>query len=69
MTNQIQCSICGKEVDKHYTPSGEMYWDKGHNPFPVKTGENDRCCDTCEAVVVFPARMRMSDARRNACTK
>tara|TARA_R110002020_G_scaffold276042_8_gene491288 strand:- start:2151 stop:2408 length:258 start_codon:yes stop_codon:yes gene_type:complete len=53
----MKCCLCDGEVDKHYTPEGEMYWDKGHNPAPVKTGEDDRCCDTCNATVVIPARL------------
>ncbi len=54
----MKCCICGGDVDKHYTPQGVMYWDKGHNPDPVKTGEDDRCCDACNTNVVIPARFK-----------
>ena len=53
----MKCCICDGEIDKHYTPEGKMYWDQGHNPAPVKTGEDDRCCDNCNATVVIPARL------------
>ena len=52
-----KCCICNGKIDKHYTPEGEMYWDKGHNPAPVKTGEDDRCCDKCDETVVMPVRL------------
>ena len=61
------CCICGGVIDKHYTPEGKMYWDKGHNPYPVAVDVNGdaidtehedyRCCDVCNAGVVIPARM------------
>jgi len=53
----MKCCICDGEIDKHYTPEGKMYWGKGHDPAPVKTGKDDRCCDNCERVVVMPARL------------
>ena len=63
----MKCCICGGEVNKHYTPEGEMYWDKGHNPYPVAVDVNGdaidtehedyRCCDVCNAGAVIPARM------------
>ena len=52
-----KCCICNGKIDKHYTEEGEMYWDKGHNPHPVKTGEDDRCCDKCDETVVMPIRL------------
>jgi hypothetical protein len=57
----MKCCICGGDVDKHYTREGVMYWDKGHNPDPVKTGEDDRCCDACNTNVVIPARVRKDE--------
>lgn len=53
----MKCCICDGEIDKHYTPEGKMYWDQGHNPDPVKTGEDDRCCDNCNSTVVLTARL------------
>ena len=53
----LKCCICEGAIDKHYTPEGVMYWDKGHNPYPVKDGPDDRCCDRCNATVVIPVRL------------
>jgi len=57
------CCLCGGEIEKKYTPDGEMYWDQGHNPSPVKDGPDDRCCDTCNDFVVLPARMQAFSCR------
>ena len=46
------CSICG-----------ELFKGYGNNPDPVTTGENDRCCDICNAAQVIPARMKGMRAR------
>lgn len=40
------CSICGE-------PSRGF----GHNPQPVRPDYEDRCCETCNATVVIPARI------------
>lgn len=42
----MKCSICGKEI-KGY----------GNNPYPVRIGEDDRCCDECNAKYVIPVRI------------
>lgn len=54
----MKCSICDGEIEKKFDPQGAMYWDKGHNPDPVKTGEDDRCCDVCNEQVVIPRRLK-----------
>jgi hypothetical protein len=51
------CSICFNEIK----PVGS--WTEGNNAEPVNMG---RCCNDCDAAVVFPARMAMmmsTDAR------
>ncbi len=53
----MKCCICKKDIEKKYTPEGEMYWDQGNNPFPVSSKEDDRCCDTCNVNTVVPARL------------
>lgn len=53
----MKCCFCCNEIEKKYTPEGEMYWDRGNNPKPVSTDEDDRCCDTCNSNVVTPSRM------------
>ncbi len=45
------CCICDGEIEIQHG------WDGGHNPAPVKTGDKDRCCDTCNMTVVIPARL------------
>lgn len=42
----FRCSICGKYV---------IGW--GNNPYPVTKGEDDECCDHCNATKVIPARI------------
>ena len=52
----MQCSICSEPIEEKKNPkTGEVYWTKGHNAEPVV--EEGRCCDTCNATVVIPARM------------
>lgn len=53
---EMKCCFCTNEIEKQYTPTGEMYWDRGHNPEPVRGGE-DRCCDFCNLSIVMPARI------------
>ena len=40
------CCICGKPFVGY-----------GNNPYPVVKDENARCCDTCNDIVVIPARI------------
>jgi len=51
----MKCVICGNEIEKKYTPTGKMYWDKGNNALPVQQG---RCCDYCNSHIVIPARLK-----------
>ena len=44
------CCICGADYGRY-----------GHNPDPVKS--SGRCCDTCNATVVIPARLSMMGFR------
>jgi hypothetical protein len=50
----MKCCICGNEIEKKYTETGRMYWDRGNNAEPVADG---RCCDSCNSAVVIKARM------------
>ena len=40
------CCICGN-----------VFTGFGNNPWPVVTGEDARCCDTCNSTTVVPARI------------
>lgn len=48
----MKCCFCQGAIETEY--SG---WDKGHNPAPLKTGAKNRCCSTCNSLVVIPARL------------
>lgn len=60
----MKCSICNGKIDKQFRSDGKMFWDKGHNPSPIKNGENDRCCSSCNDTVVIPARFKTLVNRR-----
>lgn len=38
----MRCAICGKEVEGF-----------GNNPYPIRLGEDDRCCNDCDGIVVM----------------
>lgn len=44
--NTFICCICGAKLKG---------W--GNNPWPIKNGENDRCCDECNQKYVIPERI------------
>jgi len=54
------CCVCGNT----YT-----HW--GNNPWPLKNkkgedfGENDRCCNECNANIVIPARIQQMINKEN----
>lgn len=60
----MKCSICNHEIDKQFTSDGKMFWDKGHNPQPVKPNSDDRCCSDCNSSIVLPARLNALFASR-----
>ena len=41
-----ECCFCGCEIDGF-----------GNNPWPLKVDRDARCCDYCNATIVFPARL------------
>lgn len=43
-----KCCLCGNPIDGY-----------GNDPWPVSTAENARCCDTCNAAKVIPARLKL----------
>ena len=63
----IECSICLKPIEPHPKDTRQAKWKEanyrgwvyGNNPDPVTTG---RCCDTCDCLIVLPARMGMMGA-------
>ena len=55
------CCICGRPIEEEANG-----WNYGHNPDPVATGPDDRCCGVCDWFVVQPARIRKSSAWEKA---
>ena len=56
----MKCDLCKGEIDKHYTPEGKMFWDKGHNAQPLSDG---RCCDDCNNKVIVERMKRMRQGK------
>lgn len=50
----MKCAICELDIEKKYTPDGEMYWDKGESGWPVVEG---RVCTECNHAFVIPKRI------------
>ena len=59
MEEKIECSICLKPIEPH--PNDTRQWGGmyGNNPDPITKG---RCCDTCDCLIVIPARLGMQGA-------
>ena len=57
----MKCCLCGKEIEKKYSPDGKLVWDQGNNAQPLKNG---RCCDKCDMTKVIPTRLRMIQEAR-----
>ncbi len=54
----MKCAICGNEINNEF----------GNNPWPVRTNEEDRCCDECNTSFVIPYRimlMQLSKKRKD----
>lgn len=50
---KFRCCLCGHEFTG---------W--GNNPWPLATGEEDRCCDQCNELKVIPARITLMFNRK-----
>lgn len=51
-TNEKKCSICGKKFTE---------WP--NDPWPIRKGANDICCDACNIAVVIPARFKNANKK------
>ena len=50
----IECSICSRDLPaKHPKDTRTQAWQHGNNADPFE----GRCCDTCDCLIVIPARM------------
>lgn len=58
-----KCVLCKNEIDAQRHPAtGEVYWTKGHNAYPLAEGQ---CCSTCNDTKVMSARFeRIYDCRK-----
>jgi hypothetical protein len=52
----MECVICKNEIDKLKDSTGKIYWEHGHNAYPLKEG---KCCSTCCNELVVPYRIIM----------
>lgn len=43
----MKCCFCSKKCENQW----------GNNPWPLKTKENDRCCNVCNEQYVITARL------------
>ena len=48
---QLICSISNEPIQTNW-----YGWSEGNNADPINDG---RCCDNCDATVVFPKRIEM----------
>ena len=58
----MRCAICGKEMNNEF----------GNNSWPVRTNEEERCCDECNMSFVLPYRymlMNLNQKRKDELMK
>ncbi|MAH44730.1 hypothetical protein CMI37_02825 [Candidatus Pacearchaeota archaeon] len=55
----MNCCLCEGEIESQLTLKGEVFWDKGHNPHPIRAGSDQRCCTDCNDNKVIPIRMML----------
>ena len=53
----MKCCLCEGEIESQLTLKGEVFWDKGHNPHPIRAGSDQRCCTDCNDNKVLPIRL------------
>ena len=51
----VKCDLCEGDIKTERNDQGEVYWNQGHNAYPVARG---RACDDCHNTEVLPARMQ-----------
>ena len=52
-TEILKCNLCGEDIPAEY----DGKWTLGHNPDPLITSPDDRCCGTCNDLYVTKARI------------
>ena len=61
MDDKLFCNLCGSEIQ----PEHGVAWTLGHNPDPLSTHPDDRCCRECNDTYVFQARLYDSTSHLN----
>lgn len=51
----MRCNLCGCEI---------IGW--GNNPDPLSLSDEDRCCDSCNAKYILPARLYLLNHKLTA---
>jgi hypothetical protein len=64
MKEQPTCCLCGQLCEPWPTGDEEPL-GYGHNPAPLGTWDDDRCCNTCNDTEVIPARITNMQNRTN----
>jgi hypothetical protein len=49
-----KCCICHGPIDLQRDSDGKVFWEWGHNAWPVRSG---RCCSSCNSTVVIAERL------------
>ena len=52
-TEILKCNLCGENIPAEH----DGRWTLGHNPDPLITSPDDRCCGTCNDLYVTKARI------------
>jgi hypothetical protein len=63
----MRCDICRGPIKPLLNESGEVVWNKGHNPEPLTQDNlgndlpgNARCCDVCNGDVILARILEMN---------
>ena len=60
--SKMKCVLCKNEIEVE----SKFTWAEGHNALPLADG---RCCGTCNAISVIPARMNQLRLKRTKQNK
>ena len=61
MDDKLFCNLCGSKIEAEHGGA----WTLGHNPEPLSSHPDDRCCRACNDPYVFQARLYDSTSHLN----
>jgi len=61
MDDKLFCNLCGSKIEAEHGGA----WTLGHNPEPLISHPDDRCCRACNDTYVFQARLYDSTSHLN----